>query len=172
MFVNLLLKPLLTGNGRPVILWTFWSICRQSSKITKICFLQRLDQFFCPTCIATACKKSFSSSHCRSKSMDFCSHPQVQKCWETKQLDESFLFHGFSCGLVNYTNEWNLAFFACCFRSMTFIIWPSSHLTWICSPLEIQRHMIHWAAGNNIVSRFHHQDFCQLEVCGLCVYCV
>ena len=36
-------------------------------------------------CIATACKKSDSSSHCRSKLMDFWSHPQVKKCWETKQ---------------------------------------------------------------------------------------
>ena len=37
--------------------------------------------------------------------MDIWSHSLVKKCWETKQLDESFLFHGFSRGLVNDTNE-------------------------------------------------------------------
>ena len=104
-FVNLLLKTVLTGNGWQMISSTFLSISWQSLKITKICFLRRLDQIFCPACIATACKKSDSSSHCRWKSMDFWSHSQVKKCWETKQLDECFLFHGFSCGLVNNTNE-------------------------------------------------------------------
>ena len=105
MFVNLQLKTLLMGNGRLMISSIFWSISWQSLKITKICFLRRLDLNFCPACIATACKKSDSSSHCRSKLMDFWSHPQVKKCWETKQWDECFLFHGFSCGFVSDTNE-------------------------------------------------------------------
>ena len=67
----------------------------------------RLDRNFCPACIATACKESDSSSNCRSKStwMDFWSHPQVKKCWETKQWDECFLFYGLSCGFVNNTNK-------------------------------------------------------------------
>ena len=33
------------------------------------------------------------------------SRSQVKICWETMQSDECFIFHGFSCGLVNNTNE-------------------------------------------------------------------
>ena len=95
----------------------------------KDLFSTRLDRNFCPACIATAYKKSDSSSHCKSKLMEIWSHPQVKKCWETKQWDECFLFHGLSCGFVNCTNELNLDFFGCFFRLMTFIIWPSSHRT-------------------------------------------
>ena len=32
--------------------------------------------------------------------MNFWSHPQVKKGWETKQWDEFFLFHGFACASV------------------------------------------------------------------------
>ena len=72
--------------------------------------------------IATACKKSDSSSNCRSKTMNFWSLPLGKKGWET--WDECFRFQGFSCGfqVVNNTNE----FFGCWL--MTFIIWSSSHL--------------------------------------------
>ena len=140
MFVNLQLKTLLMGNGRLMISSIFWSISWQSLKITKICFFWRIERKFCPACIATACQKSDSSSHCRSKSMpvDFWSNPQVKKCWETKQLDEWLLFHCFSCGFVNNTNEKSLEFSSCFFRSMTFIIWPSSHRTWIPGPFITQ----------------------------------
>ena len=172
MFVNLQLKTLLMGNGRLMISSIFWSISWQSLKITKICFFWRIERKFCPACIATACQKSDSSSHCRSKSMpvDFWSNPQVKKCWETKQLDEWLLFHCFSCGFVNNTNEKSLEFSSCFFRSMTFIIWPSSHRTWISSSCKIQQHMIHWAVGNNILTSFHHQELCQLKFCVLCSF--
>ena len=60
-FVNLLLKTVLTGNGWQMISSTFLSISWQSLKITKICFLRRLDQIFCPACIATARKKNLIS---------------------------------------------------------------------------------------------------------------
>ena len=66
-FVNFWLKTQLTGNGWPMISSIFCSISWLSFKITKICFLRRLDWNFCPACIGTACKKSDSSSHCRSK---------------------------------------------------------------------------------------------------------
>ena len=76
MFINLRLTTLMISS-------TFWSISWQSLKITRICFLWILDRFFCLACIATACKKSDSSFHCRSKLMDFWCHLQVNKCWDT-----------------------------------------------------------------------------------------
>ena len=101
MFVNLWLKTLMTGNDGLMFSSTFWSISSswQSLMITKICFLWRLDYIF------TACNFFCSSSNSRSKTMNFWSHLTVKKCWETRQWDECFLFYGFSCGFVNYTNE-------------------------------------------------------------------
>ena len=64
MFVNPQLKTSMTGNDWLMISSTFWSLRWQSLKITKICFLRRLDWNFCPAYIATTCKKSDSSSNC------------------------------------------------------------------------------------------------------------
>ena len=76
----------------------------QSLKITKICFLGRLDRKFYPACIATASKESDSSSNCKSKSMVA---PSSEEMLGDKAMgpDECFLFYGLSCGFVNYTNK-------------------------------------------------------------------
>ena len=128
----------MTGKGLLVISWTFWSISWKSLNITKICFLRRLDRIFCPVCIATACKKSDSSSHCRSKLIDFWSHPQMKKCWETKPLDECFLFYGFSCGF---------------------------HVPSSLDPAAYDS-LGSWA-GNHTLRGFHHQEFVSKKVCVL-----
>ena len=87
------------------------------SEFNKYMFLPRLDWNFCPACTATAFTKSGSSSNCRSKTMNFWSHAQVKKCWETKQWDECFLFHGFSCAMVAQSRGWGLK---------NPIVWPLS----------------------------------------------
>ena len=92
MFVNLRLKTQFMGNGCLIIIDSndFTNILNISWQSLKS-NLKRLDQFFVQLCIATACKKSDFFCSLQIKIDGLWSHPQVKICWETKQLDESFL---------------------------------------------------------------------------------